>query len=75
MENAGGTRHTQIHVAAVNRTAWEIATHEECSQAGFPELMTETELVCFLRIPDVSHAANPHNVVENLKLFPRLPCI
>ena len=49
--------------------------HEELNQVGFPELMTETELMRFLRIPDVSHSANPHNVVENLKRFHRLPCI
>jgi len=49
--------------------------HEELNQVGFPELMTETELMHFLRIPDVSPSANPHNVVENLKRFHHLPCI
>ena len=49
--------------------------HEELNQVGFPELMTETELMHFLRIPDVSPSANPHNFVENLKRFHRLPCI
>ena len=49
--------------------------HEELKQIGFPELMTETELMHFLRIPDVSPSANPHNVVENLKRFHLLPCI
>ena len=48
---------------------------EELNQIGFPELMTETELMHFLRIPDVSHGANPHRVVENLKRFHQLPCI
>ena len=42
---------------------------------AFPELMTETELMHFLRIVDVSHGANPHHVVENLKGFHQLPCI
>jgi hypothetical protein len=28
-----------------------------------------------LRIPDVSHDANPHHVVENLRRFHQLPCI
>jgi len=44
-------------------TTWEIVMHEELSQVGFPELMTEVELMCFLRIRDVSHGAHPHNVV------------
>jgi hypothetical protein len=49
--------------------------HEELSQGSFPELMTETELMHFLRIPDVSHTSNPYHVVENLRRFHRLPCI
>ena len=56
-------------------TTWEITMHEELNTIGFPELMTETELVHFLRIHNVSQATNPHNVVENLKRFHRLPCI
>ena len=49
--------------------------HEEFNKVGFPELMTETELTVFLRISDVSHGADPRNVVENLKRFHHLPCI
>jgi hypothetical protein len=56
-------------------TTWEIIMSEELSQIGFPELMTETELMQFLRIPDVSSSANPHHVVDNLKRFHQLPCI
>jgi hypothetical protein len=56
-------------------TTWEIIMSEELSQIGFPELMTETELMHFLRISDVSHGANPHYVVENLKRIHQLPCI
>jgi hypothetical protein len=56
-------------------TTWEIVMYEELDMVGFPELMTETELMHFLRIPDVSPGANPHNVVENLKRFHQLPCI
>ncbi len=48
---------------------------EEQGNVGLPELMTETELMHFLRIPDVSHGANPRNVVENLKRFHHLPCL
>ena len=49
--------------------------HEELNRLVFPELMTETELMRFLRIPDVSHGANPHNVIDNLRRFHQLPCI
>ena len=38
-------------------------------------LMTERELVEFLRIPEVSKAKNYHNVVDNLKRFRNLPRI
>jgi hypothetical protein len=71
-------RHTcqmRLHVFAVNRNTWEITMYQEPNQVGFPELMTETELTHFLRIPDVSGDANPHNVIENLKRFHQLPCI
>jgi hypothetical protein len=49
--------------------------NEERNQIGYPELMTETELMHFLRIPDVSRGADPHNVVVNLKRLHGLPCI
>lgn len=49
--------------------------NEERNLIGFPELMTENELVHFLRIPDVSRGADPHNVVTNLKRFHGLPRI
>lgn len=42
---------------------------------SFPELMTEKELVEFLRIPLISKAENYGNVVENLKRMHNLPCI
>ena len=38
-----------------------------------PELMTESELIHFLRIPEVSHSKNYNNVVENLKWVHGLP--
>ena len=56
-------------------TTWEIIMHGELNTTGFPELMTETELMHFLRIPDVSNCAKPQNVIENLKRFHHLPCI
>ena len=40
-----------------------------------PELMTEQELVVFLRIPEISRSKDPHNVIEQLKRFRALPRI
>ena len=42
---------------------------------GFPELMTEQELIRFLRIPEISKADNHNNVIANLKRIHDLPCI
>jgi hypothetical protein len=39
------------------------------------ELMTETEVIHFLRIPEVSNSKNYHNVIEHLKKFRGLPRI
>ncbi len=39
------------------------------------ELMTEAELVRFLRIPELSGSKNHHNVIENLKRVRGLPRI
>jgi len=41
----------------------------------FPDLMTEEELIDFLRIPEVSKAKDFHCVVENLKRMRDLPRI
>jgi len=40
-----------------------------------PELLTEEELVRYLRIPEVSGAKDYHNVIENLKRMHDLPRI
>jgi hypothetical protein len=39
------------------------------------ELMTEDELIAYLRIPEVSKSRDHHNVIENLKRTHHLPCI
>ncbi|MHC4705453.1 MAG: hypothetical protein ACYTFQ_33340 [Planctomycetota bacterium] len=39
------------------------------------ELMTEDELIVYLRIPKVSKSKDYHNVVENLKRMHQLPRI
>jgi hypothetical protein len=40
-----------------------------------PSLMTEAEVIDFLRIPEVSKARNHSNVITNLKRMRELPCI
>ena len=39
------------------------------------ELMTEDELVVYLRIPEISKSKDYHNVIENLKRMHHLPRI
>lgn len=39
------------------------------------DLMTEDELIVYLRIPKVSKSKDYHNVVENLKRMHQLPRI
>ena len=39
------------------------------------ELMTESEIIRFLRIPEISISKNYHNVIEHLKKFRGLPRI
>jgi hypothetical protein len=41
----------------------------------YPELMTEKELILFLRIPDISKAKDYGYVIENLKRMHDLPCV
>lgn len=43
--------------------------------ASWPALLTEGELVIFLRIPEVSKSKDYHNVIENLKRMHDLPRI
>jgi len=39
------------------------------------ELMTESEVIRFLRIPDISNSKDYHNVIEHLKRVRGLPRI
>ena len=41
----------------------------------FPELMTESEVIQFLRIPQISKADDYANVVKNLKRMRGLPSV
>ena len=43
--------------------------------SGNSELMTESEVIQFLRIPKISNSKNYHNVIEHLKKFRGLPRI
>jgi hypothetical protein len=40
-----------------------------------PELLTEEELIAFLRIPLISNSKNHYNVIDNLKRMHGLPRI
>ena len=40
-----------------------------------PELMTEDEVILFLRIPEISNSKDYHNVIEHLKKFRGFPRI
>ena len=40
-----------------------------------PQLMTQEELVRFLRIPELGTAKDQHNVIEHLKRYRDLPRI
>ena len=44
-------------------------------RTSVPDLLTEKELVHFLRIPEVSTASDHHNVIKNLIRFRDLPRI
>ena len=41
----------------------------------WPELMTEVEVIRYLRIPEVSDTPNHHYVIRHLKRMRDLPCI
>lgn len=42
---------------------------------SWPTVMTEEELIRFLRIPEISNSKDHCNVIENLKRLPNLPRI
>ena len=42
---------------------------------GVPDVMTEAELIDFLRIPEVSTSKDYHNVIKNLIRYRDLPRI
>jgi hypothetical protein len=57
-------------------TMQEMATAMLSSDGCFAscsELLTEEELITFLRIPEVTSSTNHHNVIEHLKRYRGLP--
>ena len=61
-----------------NHTMWELTTTMLGGGDAWqpaPHLMTQNELVQFLRIPEISTAKDQHNVIEHLKRCRRLPRI
>jgi hypothetical protein len=46
---------------------------ENQNQNIYPELLTENELIEFLRISEISNSKDYHNVIEHLKKFRGLP--
>ena len=49
--------------------------HEQARSFNNAELMTEPEVIHFLRIPEISNSKDYHNVIEHLKKFRGLPRI
>jgi len=58
-----------------NITSTTILPSPEGEFALCPAVMTEEELIRFLRIPEISRARNHRNVIENLKRRYGLPRI
>ena len=52
-----------------------LCTHTPAKIDDNSELMTEAELVRFLRIPEISNSKDHHNVIEHLKRYRNLPKI
>ena len=63
---------TTIHTVAESQTT---PPNDNCNLKLCRNLMTEDELIEFLRIPQISTAKNYHNVIAHLKRYRNLPCI
>lgn len=58
-----------------NRDRSAIVPAQSGASVPCPTIMTEEELIQFLRIPEVSNATNHRHVIENLKRLRNLPRI
>ncbi len=52
-----------------------VAVEKKLEIKTYPDLLTEEELIEYLRIPKISKSTNYHNVIENLKRMRDLPRI
>ena len=50
-----------------------ILPSSDCETLAYPTVMTEEELIRFLRIPEISNSKDHRNVIENLKRLRNLP--
>ena len=78
--NVNGNNKGQVHMEnqGPQKYSFTIATVIPDGNGGFmpcPELLTEAELIRLLRVPEISKAADYHNVITHLKRFHDLPCI
>jgi hypothetical protein len=67
-----------IHTGETNTLMDSLSAVLPDGAGGFtpcPPLLTEAEVIRLLRIPEVSNAADHHNVIENLKRMRGLPRI
>jgi len=67
-----------IHTSETSGQTGNLSPVLPDGEGGFtpcPLLMTEEEVIRLLRIPEVSNAADHHNVIENLKRMRGLPRI
>ena len=53
----------------------DLCEHVSTEINSSSELMTESEVIRFLRIPEISGSRNYHNVIQHLKKFRGLPRI
>jgi hypothetical protein len=65
----------QEHNKQDNNTFSDPVAHPDNGGGTLQELMTEEELIAFLRIPLISKTQNHGYVIENLKRMHDLPCI
>jgi len=63
-DDRGGSKQHDVNLSAPSRIGDNVF-----------ELMTESEVIQFLRIPEVSNSKDYHNVIEHLKRFRNLPRI
>ncbi len=62
LDDRSGSKRKDVHLFAQSRIG----------DNSF-ELMTESEVIQFLRIPEISNSKDYHNVIEHLKKFEACP--